>query len=259
MRTELAGGREVTGNLVVNRMIKMSSVIFVLTAICLTGTSVEASKTITLDSGGYKLKGTLCLPKGVGPFAAVLYHHGGMGTQIGGAPKATCNALAKAGFVGFSLIRRSTRSLQGHLEDAEAAVNYIKKRADVDPDRIGLIGFSRGGLLAWQQAAQRIDLSAVVIMAVAVNRRLNIADAPGMNAPFLVLVAQNDTGSRLTKGSNTLDFSRQLVDALEKADRDVQLLIYPPFRKDGHTLFFEVRSEYWPDVIEFLKQKMLAW
>ena len=237
-------------------MIRMSSVILVLMTACLTGTRVEAGKTITLESGGYKLKGTLCLPKGVGPFAAVLYHHGGMGTQIGGAPKATCDALAKAGFVGLSLIRRSTRSLQGHLDDAEVAVNYVKKRADVDPDRIGLIGFSRGGLLAWQQAAQRIDLSAVVIMAVAVNRQLNLGDALAMNAPFLVLVAQNDTGSRLTKGNNTVDFSRQLVDALEKAGRDVQLLVYPPFRNDGHTLFFDVRSEYWPDVIGFLKQKM---
>ena len=240
------------------RMIKASSVIFVWTATCLAGASTEASQRITLDSGGHKLKGTLCLPNGDGPFAAVVYHHGGMGTQIGGAPKATCNALSKAGFVGLSLIRRSTRSLQGHLDDAEVAVNYVKKRADVDPDRIGLIGFSRGGLLAWQQAAQRIDLSAVVIMAVAVNRRLSLGDALAMNAPFLVLVAQNDTGSRLTNGNNTVDFSRQLVDALKQADRDVQLLVYPPFRKDGHTLFFDVRSEYWPDVIGFLTRNMLV-
>ena len=237
-------------------MIKVSSVIFVWTATCLAGASTEASQRITLESGGYKLKGTLCLPDGDGPFAAVLYHHGGMGTQIGGAPKATCDALAKAGFVGVSLIRRSTRSLQGHLDDAEAAVNYAKKRADVDPDRIGLIGFSRGGLLAWQQAAQRIDLSAAVIMAVAVNRQLDFDDAQRMNAPFLVLVAKNDTGSRLTKGKNTVNFSRRLVAALEQADRDVKFLIYPPFRNDGHTLFFEVRPEYWPDVVRFLKRNI---
>ena len=231
-------------------------IFFVLTATFLPWTSTEATKKIILDSGTYKLKGTLCLPKGVGPFAAVVYHHGGMGDRVGGAPKVTCNALSKAGFVGLSLIRRPTRSLQGHLDDAEAAVNYIKTRSKVDPDRVAVIGFSRGGLLAWQQAAQRTDLSAVVIMAVAVNRQLSFSDAQRMNAPFLVLVAKNDTGSRLTKGKNTVDFSRRLVDALEQADRDVQFLIYPSFRNDGHTLFFEVRSEYWSDVVGFLKRNI---
>jgi len=239
-----------------SRTNRMFLIFLVLIAAFLIWTTAEAGKIITLDSGTYKLKGTLCLPKGVGPFAAVVYHHGGMGDRVGGAPKATCNALAKAGFVGLALIRRPTRSLQGHLNDAEAAVNYIKKRPKVDPDRVGVIGFSRGGLLAWQQAVQRIDLSAVVIMAVAVNRQLDFDDAQRMNAPFLVLVAKNDTGSRLTKGKNTVNFSRRLVAALEQADRDVKFLIYPPFRNDGHTLFFEVRPEYWPDVVRFLKRNI---
>ena len=218
--------------------------------------NVEAGKAVTIESGPYSLRGTLCTPKGAGAFAAVVYHHGGFGDRIGGAPIGTCNALAKAGFVGLSLIRRPTRSLQGHLDDAEAAVRYIKKAPKVDFERIGIIGFSRGGLLAWQQAARRNDLSAVVIMAVAANRRLNIDDARRMNAPFLVLVAKNDTGSRLTKGKNTVNFSRRPVAALEQADRDVKFLIYPPFRNDGHTLFFEVRPEYWPDVVRFLKRNI---
>ena len=218
--------------------------------------NAEAGKAVTIESGPYSLRGTLCTPKGAGPFAAVVYHHGGFGDRIGGAPIGTCNALAKAGFVGLSLIRRPTRSLQGHLDDAEAAVRYIKKAPKVDFERIGIIGFSRGGLLAWQQAARRNDLSAVVIMAVAVNRRLNIDDARRMNAPFLVLVAKNDTGSRFTKGQNTVSFSRQLASALAQAGQDVRSLIYPSFRNDGHTLFFEVRSEYWPDVVAFLERHL---
>ena len=87
-------------------MNKILLTFFVVTTTFLTWTSAEAGKTITLESGAYKLTGTLCLPKGVGPFAAVVYHHGGMGDRVGGAPKATCNALAEAGFVGLSLIRR---------------------------------------------------------------------------------------------------------------------------------------------------------
>ena len=218
------------------------------------GTSI-ADK-VTLDSGGHKLKGTLCRPGGTGPFPAVVYHHGGGGNAIGGSPEDTCRALAKAGFIGLSLIRRSTKPLQGHLEDAEVAVDYIKQRDEVDSGRIGVIGFSRGGLLAWQQAARRNDLAALVIMGVAVNRQLNFADAGNIPAPVLLLVSKNDTGSRYTKGRNTLKFTRRAADALKQAGRDIEFIVYPSFRNDGHTLFFEVRSEYWKDVTRFLKSHL---
>jgi len=48
------------------------------------------------------LKGYLCRPEGNGPFPAAIFNHGGLGDIIGGAPEGTCEALAEAGFVGFS-------------------------------------------------------------------------------------------------------------------------------------------------------------
>ena len=53
------------------------------------------------------LKGYLCRPEGNGPFPAAIFNHGGLGDIIGGAPEGTCEALAEAGFVGFSPIRRA--------------------------------------------------------------------------------------------------------------------------------------------------------
>ena len=216
----------------------------------------QAAEKVVLESGALRLEGQLCRPRGSGPFAAVVYQHGGLGDRIGGAPNETCEALARAGFLGFSLVRRSTPSLEAHLEDADVAVEYVKSRSDVDPRRLGVIGFSRGGLLAWQQAVKRSDLSAVVIMAVAVNDLLRLSDAGKISAPLLLQVAKNDTGSRLTKGRNTLEFTRAVARALEIAGREGSLIVYRAYGQYGHTLFFSVNSRYWPDVVGFLTEKL---
>ena len=216
----------------------------------------EAIEQITVSSGHHQLQGSLCIPNGKGPFPAVVYHHGGLGRRIGGAPEDTCIALAANGLVGIAVIRRATRPLTGHLDDANAAVGYAKKLPSVDPQRIGLIGFSRGGLLAWQQAVGRRDLSAVVIMAPAVNAALNLNDASRIDVPVLVLVAENDTGSKYTRNRDTLRFTNQLIGALEQAGHDVRAIIYPAYRSEGHSLFFKVRTQYWTDVIQFLKSTL---
>ena len=211
---------------------------------------------VNILSGGHRLQGTVCLPGGQGPFPAVVYHHGGVGHRIGGAPEDTCRALVKKGFVGLAVIRRPTRPLMGHLDDANAAVDYVKQLPSVDPQRIWVIGFSRGGLLSWQQATSRHDLAAVVIMAVAVHPDLNLDDASRIKAPVLVLVAENDTGSKYTRNRDTAEFTRRLVSALRQAGRNVQSVVYPPFQPEGHTLFFRVRPEYFSDVVQFLKSNL---
>ena len=103
-----------------------------------------AGNHVTYSTGKYTLKGTLCIPEGNGPFPAVIYNHGGMGTTIGGAPSETCVALAKEGYIGFSPIRRPTKLLSGHLDDVMAAVSYVRSLPNVDKTRIGIMGFSRG-------------------------------------------------------------------------------------------------------------------
>ncbi len=50
----------------------------------------------------------------------------------------------------------------GGARDIDAAVDFLKKRADVDPGRIGGIGFSVGGELMLEAAAGNQDIAAVV-------------------------------------------------------------------------------------------------
>ena len=144
------------------------------------------------------LKGYLCRPSGASPFPAVLYNHGGVGRKIGGAPKETCKALAKAGFVGFAPMRRHTRSMAGHPKDVQAGLNYLLGLDFVDRERIAMIGFSRGGALTFMAAGVGAPIKAAIIMASAMpppKSGFTLEDATKIRVPVLLLVAENDTGS----------------------------------------------------------------
>ena len=234
--------------------------IFVITlavASCAGGQGAEVA-TVVYRTGEPTLTGYLCKPAGPGPFPAVVYNHGGLGHIIGGAPRETCRALAASGFVGFSPIRRQTRPLHGHLDDVMAALSYVRGLDTVDPGSLGMIGFSRGGLLTFMAARSGKDLRAVVIMASALGRghlEAELTNADAVSAPILILVAENDTGSRRTRGQNLLQASRRIDRKLKAAGRPSRLIVYPPHGNDGHTLFYDVGS-YWADVEKFLNKNL---
>ncbi len=195
-----------------NRRGILAVVIALALASCASGRGGDVA-TVIYRTGGPALTGYLCKPAGPGPFPAVVYNHGGLGHIIGGAPLETCRALAASGFVGFSPIRRQTRPLHGHLDDVMAALSYVRGLDPVDPGRLGMIGFSRGGLLTFMAARSGKDLRAVVIMASALGRghlEAELTNADAVSAPILILVAENDTGSRRTMGQDLVRASRRI-------------------------------------------------
>ncbi|GMR11045.1 MAG: hypothetical protein BMS9Abin28_1869 [Anaerolineae bacterium] len=207
---------------------------------------------VVYRTGEYELKGYLCLPKGEPPFPAVIYNHGGLGDQIGGAPAETCEALAEAGFVGFSPLRRPTMSMEGHLDDVLAGVDYVKDLGYVDLDRLAIMGFSRGGLLTFMAGTVAPDdFKAIVIMAPAVKILEGyLAEAGKISAPVLLLVSENDNVQQ-----NHIRSSQELNQALLSAEKQVEFLILPPYQDDGHMIFFEV-GEYWKYVSQFLQEHL---
>jgi uncharacterized protein len=50
-------------------------------------------------------------------------------------------------------------------DDVRAALEYLRKRADIDPGRLGLVGHSEGGIIAPMVAADGPALRAIVLMA----------------------------------------------------------------------------------------------
>jgi alpha-L-fucosidase 2 len=94
------------------------------------------------------------VPDGAGPYAAVIWVHGG-GFVAGDKqpyPKTLLDPLAEAGLAWFSVNYRlaPAHPFPAQTDDVESAVEYIKSHArefKIDPDRIALIGASAGGHL----------------------------------------------------------------------------------------------------------------
>jgi pimeloyl-ACP methyl ester carboxylesterase len=126
------------------------------------------------------LAGTLTLPQGAGPFpAAVLV--GGSGPMDRDETIAEHKPfLVLADFLtrrGLAVLRCDKRGIgqsTGNFasaavtdlaRDTQAALAYLKTRKEVDPQRLGVIGHSEGGILASFAATQASDANWVVLMA----------------------------------------------------------------------------------------------
>jgi len=122
------------------------------------------------------LAGTLYLPKGTGPFPAVVYVHGS-----GEAPRwrwevPWVGMTVGAGIAFFSYDKRGVGESEGECcpgdeshfnllaADADGAVNALRKRPDIDAASIGYLGTSQAGWvvpLALVRAPHRVAFTAL--------------------------------------------------------------------------------------------------
>jgi acetyl esterase/lipase len=116
--------------------------------------------------GGKDLKLDIAVPKTGGPFPAVVCFHGGgwkFGSRSdlssptsgkGGKPgSSVIEAIASRGYAAASVSYRlmPANKFPAQIEDAKAAVRFLRASAktfNLDPDRVGALGFSAGGHLA---------------------------------------------------------------------------------------------------------------
>ncbi|MDP6349926.1 MAG: dienelactone hydrolase family protein [Chloroflexota bacterium] len=196
-----------------------------------------------------------CRPAGRGPFPAVLYSHGGRHGAVGGDLKGTCEALAEAGYLAHAERRPDNDNWAIQLDDALSGLDELLEHPDTDTARVGVMGFSRGGLLTLQMAIARPgDIQATILMAPAhgmTRMEETLTDVSDIDAPVLLLVSENDTLQ-----ADHASIIEDVEAALLAAEKAVELIVYPPYGNDGHTLFFEVRDPYWPDVLDFFDKRL---
>ena len=218
---------------------------------------------ITLDSifenPGYTY---IASPIGAGPFPAVLYNHGGLGTNIGGDLRGTAIALAQAGYIARAEKRMETIPISGHLDEVTEALNTLREDPRTDTNCVCIMGFSRGGLLTLQAGKLYPEkVNTIISMAPAqANGNLNstIADVSPFDDPILILVATNDLIQ-----DNHVQLAQMAHDSLINGGKNSTHILYPYYDSngdglqntppdDGHELFWEVQEPYWSDVINFL-------
>ena len=110
------------------------------------------------------LAGKLLTPVDAEPAPAVLICHGSDGVDPRGQFHA--DALNAAGFATFEIdmwaargVKRGAlarpRSPIDTLPDAFAALAFMARQPEIDPDRLGILGFSWGGVVALLSATPR--------------------------------------------------------------------------------------------------------
>lgn len=137
---------------------------------------------VSFQSGDLLLEGILAVPEGAGPFPAVIVCHphplygGSMDNNV---VYSLTETLTQASLVSFKFNFRGVGASQGEFsqgigeqEDVEATISFISKLNEVDPDRIGLAGYSAGAGFALPVGASDARTKALT----AVSPPLNMFD-----------------------------------------------------------------------------------
>ena len=155
---------------------------------------------VGIDRDGLNMVGTLAMPEGAeGPVPIVLLFHGFMGERdelpiVGleapeGMYTRTARALAGQGIASLRIEFIGSGESDGEwkdttftsqINDAIAAIDYVQTLEGIDPERIGLIGLSQGGLVAASVAGRDPRVDSVVLWSAAANPTANFPGIIGV-------------------------------------------------------------------------------
>lgn len=186
---------------------------------------------VTFPSGSETASGLLYLPSGAGPYPAivVIQEWWGLNDWI----KEQASKLADAGYVALAVdlyrgqvatdadtahqLSRGLPQDRG-VRDLISAVQFLSKRSDVNPERIGAVGWCMGGGYAAQLAIADPNLRAVVINYGA------LPTDPAQLSKIQARVLGNFGG--LDKGIPPTAVNA-FVDAMKSQGKSVDAKIYP--------------------------------
>ena len=136
---------------------------------------------IQFKSNAIELSGTLAYPESPGPFPAVVLITGsGQVDRNENHSKMHLNAfydishyLAQNGIASLRYDKRGIGQSQGdywatgfedHVEDALAAVEYLKQQATIQSDQIFVLGHSEGAFLATRIAGEGANIAGIILL-----------------------------------------------------------------------------------------------
>ncbi len=246
--------------------------------------SAPSYTAVFYPSGSLRIQAYLYKPEGDGPFPAVIYNHGSRsGRERQSVPfEHIGRLLTSAGYVALVSERRGygrsdgltwpedvgrkhsrmVARLDEETDDVLAAVDFLRTQAFVDDKRLGVMGWSFGGIVT-MFAVSRSSAFAVAVDqaggALTWNGNPDVraaltAAAQKSTTPTLLQVAEND---------RTTDSITTVAKILEKRGVPHRTVIYPPFTAGaspsfgtgapGHMVFAERGVSVWSaDVLEFL-------
>jgi hypothetical protein len=191
------------------------------------------------------LRGMLCT-KSKNSTKAAIYSYGAIVERIGYQAAAKkgydiapfCRALAQSGLLALIPLRTPS---QDPLAVVQAAHSYLLNRGFA-PEKIALLGFSKGGGITLRAAAKHRLPGSVVLMSPALYGDY-ISDFKVLTGNVLLTLGEKDPENIQSR------VRKDLVPLCEKRqDRCDSRLKYP----GNHQWFWSVRKEYWVDIASFL-------
>ena len=209
---------------------------------------------VSISSAENPLPGTLTLPKGQGPFPAVVLVHGSgpndRDETLG--PNKPFRDLAEGlSSQGIAVLRYDKRTRvypeqmltlgdqitvkEEVVDDALAALDLLRQAPEIDSGRIYLLGHSLGGMLVPRIAAQASDLAGAIILA-------------GPTRPLEDLVVEQITYLAELDGSQSAEENAQI----EQIKQQVALLKDPTLGADASSgQLLGAPASYWLDLREY--------
>ena len=166
------------------------------------------------------LEGMLRYREGNGKFAAVIVCHPHPlygGTMDNNVVVAICRELYSRAIISLRFNFRGVGGSQsskagelGEVDDVKAAISFLIGNESVDPDRIGLVGYSYGGAVSLRAAVKDSRVCAVAAVSPAIAPA-DMTLLKGYNRPnFLIIGSQDDivSGKSFEQLSNLIGESK---------------------------------------------------
>ncbi|HEY8020352.1 MAG TPA: alpha/beta fold hydrolase [Thermoanaerobaculia bacterium] len=205
---------------------------------------------VTVESGAWKLPGTLAVPKGPGPFPAVVLVHGS-GPQDRdesiGANKPFKDLAWGLASRGLAVLRYEKRTWsdgarvqregvptvrQETTDDALAAVALLRRTPGIDPARIYVAGHSLGGMLVPRIGMADRAIAGFVVLA-------------GNARPLEDVILEQETHRAEADGKTTADETRGLAEAKRQVARLKDPALGP---STPASELFGAPASYWLDL-----------
>ena len=148
---------------------------------------------LTYWSDGLRVKGFLLKPRSPGRFPAIIYNrggsleHGSLTHHVASVQLGELARIARAGFVVVASQYRGNGGGEGQeeymgadLQDVLSLFDLLAKRSDVDSNRVGMFGWSRGGATTFRCLTESGKIKAAAVGGPAVNYPRIIEEEPEM-------------------------------------------------------------------------------
>ena len=147
--------------------------VLVLAFVSLSALADVLSTPLMLDNGAYEIPAIMTSPEGTGVVPGVILLHGSAShkNEVGDLYLRLAEQLANNGIAsiridfagtGDSPVDYTHYTLKTAVRDAEVALAFLRSQTQVDAHRIGIVGFSQGGLIAQLLLAQQPGIKSFV-------------------------------------------------------------------------------------------------